>query len=226
MIGTRLDRAGARVVSLYGDAPRGDRFHVRLRWWSCPFPAIEREIPLRARVLDVGCGHGLGSLYLAVSSRQRDVLGVDIDRDKVGVAKQAAAHLAPGEASVRFEAVAGGLDLRESFDAVTVIDVLYLLDQVGRRELVEAAAGLVAPGGVLVVKEADQVPRWKAAITVAQELVATRVLRITEGDQVQFTPPAELAEMIERQGLDVTRRRVDSGYVHPHVLIIARRPPS
>jgi hypothetical protein len=75
-----------------------------------------------------------------------------------------------------------------------------------------------------VLKEADRRPRWKGALTVAQELVSTRVLRITEGDEVAFAPPDTYADRLRRAGLEVSMRRVDAGYVHPHVLIVATSP--
>ena len=48
----------------------------------------------------------------------------------------------------------------------------------------DRAIARVAPGGVVVIKEADQVPVWKSRLATGQELLATKVLRITEGDQV------------------------------------------
>lgn len=227
MIGTRLDAAGARAIDLYHEAPRGDRFHVRFRWRTCPFPAVEREVPRRGRVLEVGCGHGVLSLYLALQSPQRDVLGVDIDADKILLARAAAAELpkvdvADAGPSVRFETVAPGEFADGSFDAIVIADVLYLLPAAARAALLEACVDHLAPEGVLVVKEADRVPRWKGAITVGQELLATRVLRITEGDEVEFAPPAAFVRQLEARGLHVAQRRVDRGYLHPHVLITAR----
>lgn len=221
-IGTPLDRPGARAIDLFDGGPRGDRFHVRFRWASCPFPAVEREVPRRGRVLEVGCGHGLLSLYLALNSSARSVLGVDIDPDKIELAKQAAAALAPEEADVRFEAIEPGSFVDGTFDAIVIADVLYLLPEAARTAVLDGCVDHLAAGGVLVVKEADRVPRWKGAITVGQELLATKVLRITEGEAVEFAPPQTFVRQLEQRGLDVTLRRVDHGYLHPHVLIVAR----
>ena len=91
-----------------------------------------------------------------------------------------------------------------------------------RTSLREAALARLAPGGRMVIKEAARDPRWKGALTVAQELVSTRVLRITEGDEVAFAPPDELAAPLRRGGLEVVIRRADRGYLHPHVLIVGR----
>ena len=78
-------------------------------------------------------------------------------------------------------------------------------------------------GGVLVVKETDVVPRWKHWVAGAQEVVATKILRITEGSSLSFTPIVEIADHLRTLALDVTTRRVDKGYLYPHALVVARR---
>lgn len=217
--------ASARAaVEAFADAPRGDRFHVRFRWWTCPFPALEREVPLSGSILEVGCGHGLLSLYLALASPARDVLGVDIDADKIALAARAAANPAAARAHVRFMTVGPGEFADGAFDAIVIADVLYLLPAAAREALLDACAAHLAPGGVLVLKETDRLPRWKGALTVAQELVSTRLLRITEGEQVEFASPGVFAARLASAGLDVRARRIDAGYLHPHYLIVARRP--
>ena len=81
-----------------------------------------------------------------------------------------------------------------------MVDVLYLLGQDRALDLVTRAAAALAPGGVLAVKEIDVRPRWKYELARVQEMVSTRVTRITAGEGVAFVPPA-----FHRRGHD--RRR-------------------
>jgi SAM-dependent methyltransferase len=224
-------RAARRALSLFDTAPRGDRFHVRARWWTAPLTEVERSTPARGRVLEIGCGHGLLSLFLALSAPGRRVFGVDIDRDKITLARAAADGLAPDEAHVSFVAVEPGELPEGPFDAIVVCDVLYLLGPPARARLLDAAADRLGPDGVLLIKETAPKPRWKSGLTAVQERVSTRVLHITEGDTLDFVDPAVLIAQLEGLGLVADQRRVDHGYVHPHVLITARldpaaRPPS
>lgn len=212
-----------RVLAAYRDAPRRERLHVAGRWRSCPFEALEAHVPRAGRVLDIGCGHGLFSLHMALASPQRQVTGVDVDRKKIELARQAAksAQLT----NVQFE-VAEPRDLPSgTWDAVTVVDVLYLLglDQASR--LVTAAAGTLAADGVLLIKEMDERPRWKYRLNTVQELVATRVVRITAGDHVQVVPPAVIVAAMEKSGLVVERHRLDRGRLHPHLLLAGHLRP-
>lgn len=217
-------RAARRALALYDDAPRGDRLHTAVRWWTAPFADLELEVPLAGPVLEVGCGHGLLSCYLAVTSTARQVVGVDIDVDKVAVARRAAAHLRPGEADVTFAVTDGALPTVEGgWRSIVVADVLYLLGRPGRDALLAECVDALAPGGLLVVKEIDVVPRWKARVATAQELLATRVLRITEGDEVDFATPAELADTLGSLGCTTLVKRLDHGYPHPHCVVLATR---
>jgi len=217
--------AARRALSLYDDAPRGARFHTVMRWWSAPFADLELEVPLSGPVLEVGCGHGLFSLYLAIAGRARRVVGVDIDVEKIGVARAAAAHLSADEAEVSFEVVDGAVPRVEGgWRSIVIADVLYLLGAERRGQLLDECVDALAPGGLLVVKEIDKVPGWKARLATVQELVATKVLRITEGDEVEFADPRLLAARLEAAGCATMVKRLDHGYPHPHCVILATKP--
>jgi 2-polyprenyl-3-methyl-5-hydroxy-6-metoxy-1,4-benzoquinol methylase len=217
-----------RALGLFAGGPRSSRLHTRLRWWWCPFPAIEQAVGDAADVLEVGCGHGLLSLYLALARPGRRVTGVDIDADKIKEAAAAAGGLAPQEADITFEAVAPGYlpGPERSWGAVVFADVLYLLPDEDQRALVVAAARAVREGGVVVIKEMGLTPRWKLRWNRFQETMATKVLRITEsvGAGLTFVAPEVMAGWLADEGLDVTTRRIDHGYPWPHHLVVARRP--
>ena len=66
-----------------------------------------------------------------------------------------------------------------------------------------------------MIKEIDRVPAWKAGLATVQELAATRVLRITEGDHVAFADPRAIAAHLERRGCVTMLKRLDHGYPHP-----------
>jgi 2-polyprenyl-3-methyl-5-hydroxy-6-metoxy-1,4-benzoquinol methylase len=217
--------AARRALSLYDDAPRGDRLHTRLRWWTAPFADLELEVPLDGDVLEVGCGHGLFSCYLAVTSRARRVLGVDIDVEKVEVARAAAGRLHPGEADVRFDVATADVPrLEGGWRCIVVVDVLYLLPEARRRLLLEQMVAALAPGGLLVVKEVDVAPRWKATLAHLQEQAATKVLRITEGETLDFPTPADMGHQLEQLGCTTMVKRLDHGYLHPHCVVLATAP--
>jgi 2-polyprenyl-3-methyl-5-hydroxy-6-metoxy-1,4-benzoquinol methylase len=211
-----------RLLGAYGGAPWRERAHVHGRWRSCPFDALAAQVPATGRVLDVGCGHGLLALHLALGSGRRRVTGLDVDAGKIAVARAAAT--AAGAANLAFGVARPGDRPTGEWDVITIVDILYLLGPDGAAGMVAAAAGALAPGGVLLVKEMALEPRWKYRLTRAQELVATRVVRITEGEHVALVAPSTIAEGMARAGLAVRHHRLDKGRLHPHHLVVGRRP--
>jgi 2-polyprenyl-3-methyl-5-hydroxy-6-metoxy-1,4-benzoquinol methylase len=211
-----------RLLDAYSEAQWRERVHVYGRWRSCPFDALAAHVPATGRVLDLGCGHGLLSLHLALGSSRREVTGLDIDRDKIAVAQQAA-HAARVD-NVTFGLARPGDRPVGEWDAITIVDMLYLLGPAAAEAMVAAAAAALAPGGVLLVKEMALEPRWKYQLTRAQEVVATRVVRITEGAHLALVPPSAIAGGMDRAGLSVVHRPLDKGRLHPHHLVVGRRP--
>lgn len=214
----------ARVLALFDHAPKRDRLHVRGRFRTCPVAVIEAEVPQRGRVLEIGCGHGLVSAYLALSASGREVTGIDIDARKIAIASHAQSHADHATVHLAFRHVEAGEMPDGKWDAIVIVDVLYLLDEAAERALLEACVERLDDHGVLVIKETDVVPRWKHRVAKVQEIVATKILRITAGSALSFRPIARLADRLRSLGLDVVTRRVDKGYLYPHALVVGRPP--
>lgn len=223
-LGRARTSAGRDVLALYGDAPPAVRAHVRVRWATCPFRAVDAQLPMEGRVLEVGCGHGVFSLLAATSSPARSVVGVDVDQRKVPHARAAVARARERGADCEIAVVPPGELPAGPWDAIVVVDVLYLLDAATQQDLVARCARLLAPGGVLAVKEMDLAPRWKFRWNVAQETLAVRVLGITVGAEMAFPAPAEVGAWMAGAGLEVAHLPLHKGYPHPHHLVLGRRP--
>lgn len=215
------DRAGRAALRRYRQASLATRLHTRLRWLSAPFPDVVAVLPRSGRVLEIGCGHGLFSLYAALDDPSRTVLGVDIDADKIARAQAAVGDLA---GRVRFTEAAPGQVPDGPWDAVVVIDVLYLLSESEQRRLLSEAFATLAPGGLLVVKEMATQPAFKARWNVVQETLSVRLLGITQGSTLTFLEPASVGGWLERLGASTTHVRLDRGRLHPHHLLLARAP--
>ena len=234
----RPDAAGRAALAAYAEQCAAVRVHARVRWFSAPFPAIASALPDTGRVLEIGCGHGLFSVYAALGSSARAVHGVDIDRDKIAVARMVADRVA---GDLEFDLAPSGSIAPGPWDAIVVVDMLYLLPAAQQRRLLTEAAGELAPGGRLVIKEMGRTPRWKAAWNTTQETLAVSVLGITERASApggpspatgrrrtlarfEFVAPEVMAGWLTDTGLDTWSRRLDRGRIHPHHLLVGRRP--
>lgn len=209
-----------QALALYRDAPPAVRAHVRLRAWTCPMEALVRRAPDQGRLLDVGCGHGLFANEAALRHPRLHVVGVDPSPAKV---RWAEASLA-GRGNVRFQRQHVDEVAERGFDAVSVLDVLYLVPRPGWPAFLEACRDRLRHGGRLLLKEVDVRPRWKFYRCLAQEAVSVRLLGITLGADFAFAGRAEMAATLERAGFrDVAVTDLGAGYMTPHVLYEARR---
>ena len=210
-----------RALDLYRNQPPGVRLHTRLRAWSAPLAFVVSALPERGVILDVGCGHGLVANEVALRNPLTRVLGIDVSETKIRSA-QASVGSRP---NIEFRlAPLEGL-VETGFDAVSLIDVLYLVPGASWDAFLGACFLKLSPGGLFVLKEIGTMPRWKLERLKVQEFISTRVLRITKGETMHFESADDLKRRLTRIGFqDVAVHRLDATYASPHILLTARRP--
>lgn len=213
-----------QVLDHYRTQGARTRLHTTIRWATCPFEAVAAHLPPTGRVLEVGCGHGLFSVLAATQAPGRVVVGTDVDGHKIDAATAVADRAPAFEGRLQFAPSRPGEVPDGPWDAIAVVDVLYLIDAEGEERLVRDLAGQLAPGGVLLVKEMAQRPAWKFALARLQERISVQVLGITEGDELTFLAPSEIGRWMTDAGLEVEHLPVDRGYLHPHHLVVGRNP--
>ena len=170
-----------RALQLYADQPLGIRAFVRARHLLCPLSAIETYVPIRGRILDLGCGHGLFSALMAISSPQRSITSVEPSSVKMRTAITLVSKLP----NVQFRQ--GTIDDVDEgpLDAITILDVLYLLPVPEKLRILRRCRQLLGPEGKLVLKTNDTHPAWKYRWAWLQEVAMTRV-GLTMGEHALF----------------------------------------
>lgn len=190
-----------RVLREFRQCTPTARWHVRARTWLLPLERLARSIPPHGRLLDMGCGHGLWINYLKLRYPELDLVGVDPDERKIAEARRTGAAQKGARFTASLEPWPSGC-----FDRVTVFDVLYLLPERQRRDLVRRLADALAPGGTLLVRETDRDAGWSSMLLTVEETFMTRVLGVTHGSAFGFLSAQELAELLTTAGLKVVRR--------------------
>jgi 2-polyprenyl-6-hydroxyphenyl methylase/3-demethylubiquinone-9 3-methyltransferase len=166
---------------------------VRMEWIA------QRLGPLEGlRILDVGCGAGLASEWLA--RRFVAVTGLDAAG---GALEAARAHASESGVSVDYhEGTPESLE-EGGFDAVIALEVIEHVPVAERPAFCAALARLVRPGGWVILSTLNRTRRsWLFAILGAERLL--RWLPVGTHDWKLFLAPSELGALLRGAGLAVT----------------------
>ena len=159
-----FDRAVADPSSWPEIAPAEyweERYGGTDRVWSGRVNRVVADVAAElapGRSLDLGCGEGADVIWLA--QQGWTATGIDISPSAIGRAREAAqaAGLADDRASFAANDLAS-LDVAPQYDLVTA-SFLHSPVELPRVEILRAAAGLVAPGGHLLITSHAASPPW------------------------------------------------------------------
>ena len=74
-----------KVINLYSKSGWKSIF-AKLRFWYAPYKEVEELIPVSGTVVDLGCGEGIFSNYIGLCSKNRKVIGIEIDKKRIKIA--------------------------------------------------------------------------------------------------------------------------------------------
>jgi uncharacterized protein len=113
------------------------------------FLSLDKVVPRQGFVLDLGCGYGLATHWLACCTDGRNFLGVDYDENKIRIAKRTA----PENPRVKFE-FQDILDWEfPACDAILLLDVLHYWTPDKQQTILDKARRALRPGGKLILRE-------------------------------------------------------------------------
>jgi 2-polyprenyl-3-methyl-5-hydroxy-6-metoxy-1,4-benzoquinol methylase len=220
--GATATGALGRALRRYTGAPLSARLFVHGRAFLSDLAVVERYVPKKGFIVDLGAGHGLFACVLREASPTRRVLGIDLDPRKIDVARGAIRDTQ----WLRFEVGNIVLDAPPRCDAVTIVDVLYLLTFEQQEAVLRNAAAALGEGGPLIVKAQERRLDPRYALTYGQELI-TVSMGLTKGgrDRFYFPSRTEGVAMFERAGfvvdvVEMPRR------IYTDVLYLARKAPT
>ena len=221
MPGSTATGSLGRALDRYGDAPLAAKIFIRGRAFLSDLAVVERYVPNKGFIVDLGCGHGLFACLLREASPTRRVLGMDLDARKIEIARGAIRDTQ----WLRFEVGDIVSTPPPKCDAVTIVDVLYLLPFEQQEQVLRNAASALGEATPLIVKAQERRNDPRYALTYAQEIL-TVSLGFTRGglDRFFFPTREEALAMFERAGffVDVVEMPLRP---YTDVLYLARKAP-
>lgn len=171
-------------------------------------------------LLDVGCAEGYLLALAAENVGGLVLVGFDHDTRRLDIAQKALSDL-----DVRLYAGdARDTDLSDvpAPSVITLLDVLHYQTASEQDAILARLAGVLAPGGVLLVRDGRSDGGWRSTVTAMSERVAMALGR-HKGDGVYFRPQAEMRAALEALGLTVSVDPCSENTPFANVLFAARK---
>ncbi len=147
------------------------------RWnWLTAYSFCTGQMPPKqnARILDAGCGTGVGTEYLVHLNPHAEVVGIDLSAGALAVAKERCQKSGATGATFHHLSLFDVDQLPGEFDLINCVGVLHhTADPI---QGIQALAQKVAPGGLMHVFVYGELGRWE--IQLMQEAIA-----LLQGDQ-------------------------------------------
>lgn len=126
------------------------------------FPLLAAFVKDPRRILDIGCGYAVPSVWLLELFPAATVCGLDPDGERVRVARSALGS----RGDVRTGRAPDLADLPDGADTALILDVIHMLDDAALRETLRILHEKLSPGGRLVIRvtvpaEGARCRRWR-----------------------------------------------------------------
>lgn len=174
-------------------------------------------LPDEGRILDIGCGFGLFAAYFGQTQPARRIVGVDPDERRIAMAQRVCESVGLG-GNTFLAGDARDVKLEGTFAGAYVLDVMHHIPERDQLPLLERLRDVLAPRGVLVIKDITTEPAFG--------LEFTRLLdRVMVGwnEPLRYRHHREWGEMLSALGFHVRMVRVPDVLPYPHVVIAATK---
>jgi 1-acyl-sn-glycerol-3-phosphate acyltransferase len=115
------------------------------------YKAFENYLPKQGKITDVGCGYGFLSLMLGFMGKDRQIIGIDYDEEKIAIASNCISK----NHGTRF--ICGDVTSFdfENSDGFVINDVLHYLKPDQQIDLIERCVKKLNKNGVMIIRDAD-----------------------------------------------------------------------
>ena len=199
----------SEMLKLY--KPKTLYWYNRIKFYLFPFIKLEMLVPKKGFIIDLGCSHGLLANYLGLSSETRDVLGVEMNENRIKFANI-------GIENTKFRAGdITKIDLPGA-DCIIFTHVLHhLFTHEDQEKLLRFCYDELKLGGILIISEVGRSPKWKYLIS----LIADKILYPFE--KINFIPFDDLKNLLIKMNFDIEIIPMHKGTVFSHYTFVAKK---
>ncbi len=184
---------------------------TRIRFFTAPYEKLEQLIPKKGFIIDLGCGYGIFSNFLGLTGPKRQILGIELDSEKIKFANR-------GVANVKFlEADITKITLKKA-GAILLIHVLHHLNSFQEQEkLLTECKKKLTRNGELIIAEVDKKPFFKFILGRLADFL------LYPGDKIYYRFPDEFGRLFTKLGFKAKIIKADKGKPFAHVIYVLEK---
>ena len=206
-----------QAINLYAGTP-WESFLSKFKFWEEPYEAVDRLLPTRGKILDLGCGEGLLSNYLAIASLQRKIFGIEIASERLMRAKK----------GIKNASFSVGDIIKVPYpksDAVVLFHVLHhLSSKNAQEEVIKKAKDSLEKKGKLIIVEVHVKPTIKyLAAWFADHFLVPWVFEKRFYTKAYFRKEKDWLNLLKRIGFKVQAKEETSGRPFPNIIFECTR---
>jgi len=169
---------------------------------SSNYEIFNKLIPSNGKVLDIGCGYGFISYMLNLTGDNRFITGIDYDPEKIEVAKNGFLK------NDKIEFICSDINTFPigCHDAFIFSDVLHYLSEKDQEALLKRCIDNLNPGGIILIRDADNNKTEKHRGTRVTEFLSTRILgfnKTGKSKELFFTSLEQITRIVKEQQMDI-----------------------
>jgi len=194
--------------------PLFPRIYLRLRPYIVPFEIIEKHVPNKGNVVDVGCGFGIFANFLALHSKERNVVGIDLNKKRINLANEIFGNLSNLNF---FDGDITDIKIPKA-NVITAVDVLHHIPSKELQlKLLLSCYSVLSEDGKLLVKDLDTKPYWKYLFNYIHDYL------ITKGEKVLYQNKDAMKNLLIEAGFQIEKILEIKHYPYAHILYIAKK---
>lgn len=202
-----------KTIALYSNVGWKNIFS-RIRFWDAPYIETEKLVPKRGFIVDLGCGEGIFTNFLGLSSVDRRVLGIEIDKKRIKDANR-------GVANVSFQ---WGDVTRVKFpfcDIIVIFHVLHHLNSYSeQKNLIAKCFNQLKGGGKLIIVEVEPGITFKYFVTwLTDHFIVPILFERRFYAPIYFRKSSEWRKLIERSGFNCRIVNAQRGHPFTHIIL-------
>ncbi len=157
-------------------------------------------VPLKATIVDIGCGYGFLPYMLRQVSEDRNIIGIDYDKNKISVAN----NIARDDDKLNFEVKDVANGEIPAADVYILNDILHYMPESMQLELITKCMNNMSVNGKIILRDAnaDMVERTKG--TKLTELFSTKIFKFNKTNfDLAFISGKKITDLVNANNMEV-----------------------